>query len=92
MICRPFRAFVAIALIAASGSGARADSPKAEPLPPPAKEEVSIQRWGVANRDCGEWTNACQVCLRDAAGRPQCSTPGIACQPKAIQCLRKPAP
>ena len=37
---------------------------------------------------CAEWTDGCIVCQR-VAGRPECSTPGIACTRGAITCLRR---
>ena len=66
-----------------------ADAPNASPLPPPAKEEISIQAWGERNPNCAEWTNSCQVCRRDADGKMNCSLPGIACQPGAMVCKAK---
>jgi hypothetical protein len=81
-----------LAALLAGAVAARADSPRPEPLPPPDREEVSMQRWGAANRTCAEWTNACEICQRGANGRPQCSTPGIACLPKTIQCVKRAAP
>jgi hypothetical protein len=62
-------------------------TPKSLP-PKPASAPVSIQSWGVRNASCAEWTNACEVCSRDAAGKPQCSTQGIACTPKAMVCSK----
>jgi hypothetical protein len=70
---------------------ASADAPRALPLPPPDREAVSMQSWGLKNRDCDEWTNACQICRRGADGRMACSTPGIACQPEAIICRARKA-
>jgi hypothetical protein len=37
---------------------------------------------------CAEWTNGCIVCQRTEQG-PACSTPGIACVPRAPECLRR---
>lgn len=72
-------------LLALGLSSAGADEPNPSPLKPPA-EAVSIQAWGERNPGCAEWTNACAVCKRDDSGKAGCSTPGIACQPKAISC------
>ncbi|HZH08946.1 MAG TPA: hypothetical protein VEZ24_01110 [Microvirga sp.] len=36
---------------------------------------------------CAEWTDGCVVCARTAQGLA-CSTPGIACVPKAPHCLK----
>ena len=45
-----------------------------------------------ADRSCGEWTDGCTICVRRANGAAGCSTPGIACQPKALTCSRKVDP
>ncbi|MBZ6076705.1 hypothetical protein [Microvirga puerhi] len=37
---------------------------------------------------CREWTDSCMVCSRQPAGIA-CSTPGIACTPRPLQCLRR---
>jgi hypothetical protein len=47
----------------------------------PVPEGEAMHSFGNANPDCLEWTDACQVCLRDQDGVQQCSTPGIACTP-----------
>jgi hypothetical protein len=64
------------------------------PLPPPGKSsppDISMEAFGVANPDCLEWTDTCQVCARDAQNAIACSRPGIACLPGDISCrsLRK---
>lgn len=74
-----------------------ADAPKPEPLPRPATTQpaadVAPPAFGARDPSCQEWSDGCQVCVRDAEGKPQCSTPGIACTPKATTCsLRKEAP
>jgi len=66
---------------------AYADAPRMAPMPKPVLN--TVEAWGVRNASCAEWTNACQVCSRDSTGKPQCSTPGIACVPKAMVCLKK---
>ena len=93
MISNQIRFFAAGAVFFMELTAARADSPKAEALPPPDREAVSVQAFGDRNPGCLEWTNACQVCKRDDQGKPQCSTAGIACQPAAPICrIQKPAP
>ena len=93
MLTRRFRFLIAAGLFALTSLSALADAPKASPLPPPDKDEVSVQMFGDRNPDCQEWTNSCQVCRRDDQGKMQCSLPGIACQPKAPVCrIKKPAP
>ena len=91
MLTNRFRISIAV-LVLAIALPARADAPTAQPLPPPVPEDVSIQAWGERAPDCIEWSNACQVCRRDAAGKPQCSTPGIACQPIAPICKTRKTP
>ena len=74
---------LAVALLF-GGSTARADSAK----PPPIVEgpKVSIQAYGKQNPQCLSWTNGCVLCSTDPNGVSQCSTPGIACQPRGLHC------
>lgn len=79
------RTSLAIALaLMTCGSSARADSFMAPPIHQGPK--VSIQAYGKQNPDCLNWTNGCVLCTTDAGGRSQCSTPGIACQPRGLTC------
>ena len=55
-----------------------------------SEESASMLAWGLDHAECAEWTDLCQVCARAPEGSPQCSTPGIACQPGPVLC-RKPA-
>jgi hypothetical protein len=57
------------------------DAPSNSPVPPndPA---VQAQLPG-----CAEWTDRCVTCRRDA-GKITCSNIGIACQPRAVECVR----
>jgi hypothetical protein len=71
---------------------AHADEPKANPMPKPVGTPASVHNFGRENPDCDEWTNACQVCKRDATGAAQCSTVGIACTPGIPICRAKKAP
>lgn len=75
-----------LALFASFTSTVLADEPNPSPLPPLIKEDISVQAWGERNPNCTEWTNACQICRRDADGKMNCSLPGIACQPSALVC------
>ncbi len=67
------------------------------PLPGPDTQSGSLPT--IAPRDrpedllrrapaCGELANDCLVCRRQPDGQPACSTPGIACQPKAWRCIK----
>ncbi len=67
---------------------ALADEPRLSPLPKAARP-ASIEAWGARNASCMEWTDACRTCSRDAGGKPQCSTPGIACVAKAPVCTKQ---
>ena len=95
------RAVISHVLFLTLAGAAFADEPRMSPMPKPMPEPAlkstqtplrapaaSIGSWGLQHASCAEWTNACRVCSRDAAGKPQCSTPGIACTPKAITCSR----
>jgi hypothetical protein len=42
----------------------------------------------VPDPACAEWTDGCVVCARRPEGLA-CSTPGIACTRKPVQCLRR---
>jgi hypothetical protein len=78
---------VALAFLALGAvSRARADAPRAEPMPAPEAGPATVFTYGKENPDCVEWTNACQTCTRDDKGAPQCSTAGIACTPGALVC------
>ncbi|SRR6266566_5352583 len=57
------------------------DAP-AKPSVPPNDPAVQAQLPG-----CAEWTDRCVTCLRDA-GKTTCSNIGIACQPRAVECVR----
>ena len=70
-------------LATAEASGAFAQS---------AHIEQSLNRltgFARANPACVEMTDGCHVCVRPGADDPQCSTPGIACQPAAWQCNKE---
>ncbi|MGE3245902.1 MAG: hypothetical protein AB7F96_05935 [Beijerinckiaceae bacterium] len=88
-----FRLALAI-LIAAAPVAALAQEPPAPASPEATKGAAPVptmERYGVENPQCAEWSNSCQICRRDEKGVVHCSTPGIACQPQAIVCVpRKP--
>lgn len=84
-----FRRFIpAVLIVLALAAPAAADEPRTPALRKPDPRS-SMQAFGEADKACAEWTNACVICKRDAAGAGHCSTPGIACQPKEIVCTRK---
>ena len=70
-------AWAAAFSLSAVGAGAQ-DAPPAS----------SLQSYAAQNAQCLEWTDACGVCKRDEAGAAHCSTPGIACQPVEIACVK----
>ena len=79
------RLALTLALVAAP---ALADAPRAQKMPPPAKDP-HVSTYGAQNATCLEWTNACQVCARTEAKAPaHCSTAGIACTPTKATCTR----
>lgn len=83
-----FRRFtIAAFIVVACAAPGFADEPRTPELRKPSAR-VSMQAFGDANPKCAEWSNACIICKRNEAGAAQCSTPGIACQPKAIACAR----
>ncbi len=81
--------FALAALAAFAARPALADEPTMAPLLKPPAEITSVQAFGDANTACAEWSNGCAICKRDESGNFACSTPGIACQPKAAACSRQ---
>ena len=51
----------------------------------------SVQAFGAANA-CAAWSDGCVLCTRERAGPALCSTPGIACTPRAIACTAPASP
>jgi hypothetical protein len=51
--------------------------------------DVSVLAYGAAHPECLEWTDSCRTCIRSPDSRVGCSTPGIACQPKDIECKKE---
>lgn len=74
----------ALCLIACASLASAQDSPAQQ------QEETTVQAWGGAHPECGEWSDACVVCKREG-DKAACSTPGIACTPQPTAC-RAPLP
>ena len=80
---------IAIALmLALAFGGASAQAPRPQPAQDTA-EEASLHGYGDSEKTCQEWTDGCRTCSRSDAGEPICPNIGIACQPKAITCMRR---
>ena len=73
-------------------AAAFADEPRAPAMPAPEGTPATVFSFGKENPDCMEWTNACQICTRSAAGELNCSTPGIACTPGLPVCRVRKTP
>lgn len=86
------RVFILVLLCSASMARAQADEPRPSALPAPETGPATIFSFATDHPDCTEWTNACQVCIRDEKGDPKCSTPGIACTPGALVCRVRKSP
>lgn len=85
----PMRPALLVLALALAALPAAADEPRAPKMPKPAAEPHPAS-FGARDRACLEWTDACQICARDAAGgEPRCSTPGIACTPARVSCTRR---
>ena len=81
---------IAIALmLALAFGGASAQAPTTQSAPDPRAEEASLHGYGDAEKTCQEWTDGCRTCQRSDTGEPVCPNIGIACQPKAIACVRR---
>lgn len=51
----------------------------------------SVLTYGSHDKACLEWTDTCVNCVRAASGADySCSNIGTACQPKQVQCLKRP--
>lgn len=81
---------LALALSLAGPARAQLTAPvvpvQATPIP------NGLTEFAGANHQCIEMTNGCEVCVRDAGTKIECSTPGIACQPTAWQCKKGSGP
>ena len=78
-------AFALTSVIAGCSIAAAAELPFPPRNAPKDRGNYSMQS-GPPN--CSSWTDGCVNCTRGARDEPAtCSNIGIACQPKAIQCL-----
>jgi hypothetical protein len=57
-----------------------------------AAEQASMQGYGDRDKTCPQWTDGCITCTRASNGDPLCPNIGIACQPKAISCVKRSEP
>ena len=86
MTLRPIVFALALALGPAAFAGEAAPSASpAEPTPTlNPEEQATMQSFAAAHPQCVEWSDGCAVCKR--ALSVNCSTPGIACEPREIVC------
>jgi len=83
------RAANVIPMVLALTLAASAQAPPSPPLQDPRAEEASLHGYGDSDKTCQEWTDSCRTCQRSDGAEPVCSNVGIACQPKAITCVRR---
>ncbi len=50
----------------------------------------SVAGYGRGDPACRAWTDGCTICEADPGAAARCSTPGIACTPRAIACEAPP--
>ena len=81
------RLFVAFSVLALAFSPLAACEASKTEATPEAGPSAAVLAYGDRNPACLEWSDGCAVCTRAEDG-PQCSTPGIACQPSEIACGR----
>ena len=81
-----------IAALLALSFGASAQAPSSPPAPDLRAEEASLHGYGDSDKTCQEWTDGCRTCQRSGTSEPLCPNIGIACQPKAITCVRRAEP
>jgi hypothetical protein len=58
------------------------DVPAKPPVPP---DDPAVQ---ARPPGCAAWTDRCVTCQREA-GKISCNNIGVACQPQAVECLRR---
>jgi hypothetical protein len=81
------RVLTGLALAAVLLVGASAQ--QVPPKPPSGAEEASMHGYADRETTCAAWTDSCMTCRRADNGDALCPNIGIACQPKAIRCVRK---
>ncbi|HZB36990.1 MAG TPA: hypothetical protein VE443_03175 [Beijerinckiaceae bacterium] len=54
----------------------------------PTRTAPSTAAYGDQDKGCAEWTDGCIVCLRSEHAA-SCSTPGIACVRRPVECVRR---
>jgi hypothetical protein len=83
------RTSAAIAMVLALTLGVSAQTPSSPPAEDARAEDASMHGYGDSDKTCQEWTDGCRTCRRSDAAEPVCPNLGIACQPKAITCVRR---
>ena len=63
----------------------------AQQISEPGPNDPSLHAYPDTDKTCLEWTDGCRTCLR-VANTGMCPNIGIACQPKAITCVRREEP
>lgn len=79
---RPSWIMLACLLLAAAPPALAADA-----VPPSEPATLRAPAEGDDPGNCQFITNDCEVCTIDAAGKPSCSSQGIACTPTRRWCL-----
>jgi hypothetical protein len=69
----------------------QSDDALAQGIAAPAPNDPSLHAYADTDKTCLEWTDSCRTCLR-VANTAVCPNIGIACQPKAITCVRREEP
>jgi hypothetical protein len=78
---------IALMITMAAASSDAEDAPSTTPAT--KVEDASLQGYAAQAPQCLEWSDGCAVCARESAtAAAHCSTPGVACQPNAIQCSK----
>jgi hypothetical protein len=63
----------------------------AQQLVDPLLNDPSLHAYPQTDKTCLEWTDSCRTCQR-VGDTGVCPNIGIACQPKAITCVRREEP
>lgn len=67
------------------------DDAFAQQIVDPKLNDPSLHAYPDTDKACLEWTDGCRTCLR-VGDTGMCPNIGIACQPKAITCVRREEP